>query len=221
MEANIKQINNAIAEKGERLKEKTKRNFSMITIPQNENRQNNGFENKKINIPPISIILYAAALVSFICIFAADATVFFIIATIVCAYFGFRLSNSNKPEKRESKIDTMQLKSDISSKIVESVKSISSEWDDFIELKQKELQSQIMSSSMPEEKKDQLLSKIYIHEIIDISLSDLSQMMNGISTTADFCSELQRVKDCYLNKLLSAIDTTARKQIERYNSLIK
>ena len=85
-----------------------------------------------------------------------------------------------------------------------------------MKMNQKEVQSAISSSSLSEEEKDSLLSKVYVYEVIDISLSDFLSM----SSAAKDLSVIKQNIASYKAMLLDAIDKAAEKQIGKYNSLL-
>jgi hypothetical protein len=78
------------------------------------------------------------------------------------------------------------------------------------------MQILIDTSSFDDNQKDSMSSKIFVYEIIDISIADFSNMINSASNSAD----MKQILNTYKNKLLKAIDNAANKQITKYSSLI-
>lgn len=114
-------------------------------------------------------------------------------------------------------LDIKSIKKDVITKGIEIVKEITSEWNQFMELNQKVIYETIDKSSLDESQKDELSSKIYTYEVIDINLSDLMTKVNSASTPSEV---EQRVKD-FSVALSSAIETACNNQILKYNSLFK
>lgn len=220
MKEKIIQINQSIEEKRDRLKEKSERYFASITIPSDTISSQHHNTNKSQNKPPISYILYGVAGLSAITAMVSDSKIPLLGIAAASAFGGYRLSklehsNTTKSSSNSS-ININSLKNEITSKVLDSVKNITEEWESFMELKQKEIQNVIASSVLDENQKDALLSKIYLYEVIDISIADFTLKANSIIKV----SELKTQLNSYKSKLLSAIDSVAFKQISKYNSLI-
>ena len=109
------------------------------------------------------------------------------------------------------------IKNDVTSKVLDSVKKITHEWEEFMELKPKEVQSAISSSSLSDSEKDSMASKVFIYEVIDISISEFSSAMNASTNTTDIKNNLS----AYKAKVISAIEQAANKQISKYESLVQ
>ena len=82
---------------------------------------------------------------------------------------------------------------------------------------QKEIQAAIVASSLSDSQKDAMSSKIFVYEVIDISISEFSSKLNAVTNTMD----MKHLLNSYKTKLLSAIDTAATTQVSKYNSLIQ
>lgn len=215
----INNINQTIADKCNQLKDEVNMGLSSITLPnslpsvsQNDTRQT--------ATPPISYILYGLAGLS--AIGALSITGFRIIGlgiAAVSAYGGYRLASSNgKPDIAAGNpmINIESLKNDVSSKVISLLRKVSGEWDDFMQRTKNNIQDVINQSSLDSNQKDEMMNKIFIHEVFDISMADFNSRMNVVSTV----TELKLVIDEFRSKLVSAIETTGRKQIEKYNSLL-
>lgn len=233
MKEKINQINRSIEETRDRLKEKVERYFLAITVPNGQLPQQSVQRSKDAKTPPISYMLYGVAGLSFILTIASIASeaseaseaskaskLLYLAAAAACAYGGYKLSHKNKSNTSASSssqvLDIDSLKNDVRTKVRESVTKTTKEWEQFMEMNQKEVQSAISSSSLNEAEKDSLLSKVYVYEVIGISLSDFLFMLNA----AKDLSAIKQSIASYKAMLLDAIDKAAEKQIGKYNSLI-
>lgn len=227
MKEKINQINRSIEETRDRLKEKVERYFLAITVPNGQLPQQSVQRSKDAKTPPISYMLYGVAGLSFILTIASIASeaseaskLLYLAAAAACAYGGYKLSHKNKSNTSASSssqvLDIDSLKNDVRTKVRESVTKTTKEWEQFMEMNQKEVQSAISSSSLNEAEKDSLLSKVYVYEVIGISLSDFLFMLNA----AKDLSAIKQSIASYKVMLLDAIDKTTEKQIGKYNSLI-
>lgn len=227
MKEKINQINRSIEETRDRLKEKVERCFLAITVPNGQLPQQSVQGSKDAKTPPISYMLYGVAGLSFILMIASESSessesskLLYLAAAAACAYGGYKLSRKNKSNTSASSssqvLDIDSLKNDVRTKVRESVTKTTKEWEQFMEMNQKEVQSAISSSSLNEAEKDSLLSKVYVYEVIGISLSDFLFMLNA----AKDLSAIKQSIASYKAMLLDAIDKAAEKQIGKYNSLI-
>lgn len=233
MKEKINQINRSIEETRDRLKEKVERYFLAITVPNGQLPQQSVQRSKDAKTPPISYMLYGVACLSFILTIASIASIaseaseaskasklLYLAAAAACAYGGYKLSHKNKSNTSASSssqvLDIDSLKNDVRTKVRESVTKTTKEWEQFMEMNQKEVQSAISSSSLNEAEKDSLLSKVYVYEVIGISLSDFLFMLNA----AKDLSAIKQSIASYKVMLLDAIDKATEKQIGKYNSLI-
>ena len=224
MKEKINQINRSIEETRDRLKEKGERYFLTITVPNGQLPQQSVQGSKDAKTPPISYMLYGVAGLSFILMIASESSesskLLYLAAAAACAYGGYKFSHKNKSNTSASTssqvLNIDSLKNEVTAKIIESVKKTSKEWEQFMKMNQKEVQSAISSSSLSEEEKDSLLSKVYVYEVIDISLSDFLSM----SSAAKDLSVIKQNIASYKAMLLDAIDKAAEKQIGKYNSLL-
>lgn len=230
MKEKINQINRSIEETRDRLKEKVERYFLTITVPNGQLPQQSVQGSKDAKTPPISYMLYGVAGLSFILMIASESSessesfesskLLYLAAAAACAYGGYKFSHKNKSNTSASTssqvLDIDSLKNDVRTKVRESVTKTTKEWEQFMEMNQKEVQSAISSSSLNEAEKDSLLSKVYVYEVIGISLSDFLFMLNA----AKDLSAIKQSIASYKAMLLDAIDKAAEKQIGKYNSLI-
>ncbi len=220
MKEKINEINLKIKEKSKLLKAQAERDFATITIPKDLEISQTHAAKDGGSTPPISYILYGISGLSAIGVFTAESKFLYLCAAAASAYGGYRLSKSTHdttiPTSSSSKSDIGSLKNEVTSKVLKIVKSITAEWEVFMEQKQKEIQSVISASTLSESEKDSLTSKVFIYEIIDISVSEFSSMLNSISNSSNIKIQL----DLYKSKILSAIDSATMKQITKYNSII-
>jgi len=215
----INNINQTIADKCNQLKDEVNMGLSSITLPnslpsvsQNDTRQT--------ATPPISYILYGLAGLS--AIGALSITGFRIIGlgiAAVSAYGGYRLaSSSGKPDivTGNPMINIESLKNDVSAKVISLLRKMTGEWDDFMQLTKNNIQDAINQSTLESNQKEEMMNKIFIHEVFDISMADFNSRMNVVSTVA----ELKSLIEAFRSKLMNAIDATGKKQIQKYNSLL-
>lgn len=227
MKEKINQINRSIEETRDRLKEKVERYFLAITVPNGQLPQQSVQGRKDAKTPPISYMLYGVAGLSVILMIVPESSessesskLLYLAAAAACAYGGYKLSHKNKSNTSASSssqvLDIDSLKNEVRTKVRESVTKTTKEWEQFMEMNQKEVQSAISSSSLNEAEKDSLLSKVYVYEVIGISLSDFLFMLNA----AKDLSAIKQSIASYKAMLLDAIDKAAERQIGKYNSLI-
>ena len=216
MKEQINLINQSIKEKRDKLIDNVERRFASIVVPSGTQNTNNA---KGDSVPPISYILYGVSALSACGAIASDSKLLCLGVAVASAFGGYQLSSSKKASKVTSATNSIlnldSLKNDISIKIIEAVKNSTNEWESFMEQKQKDVQTVIANSSLNDSQKDVMYSKVFVYEVIDISLSEFNSMMNLASNTAD----IKKCMDSYKSKLISAIDSVAIKQIAKYNSL--
>lgn len=220
MNDKINQINLSIEEKGCRLKEKAERSFASIIVPSPTAMQLQETVDKGESVPPISYILYGIAISFAIGILASDSKFMCLVISVASAYGGYRLANKkgNTYSYASSTSSTASFgmqKNEVTSNVLDIVKKITKEWEEFMELKQREIQSAIAVSLLNDNEKDSLSSKVFIYEVFDISLSEFSSMANSSLSSTELMQQLS----IYKEKVVLAIDNTVRKQIAKYNSL--
>lgn len=218
MKEKIEKINLLIAEKRDRLKEKTERYFDNIRVPVSPSISS-ASQSKQGNIPPISYILYGIAGISAFFAVTTDSKMLYTGIAAASAFGGYKLSQNGRSSESLSDeiVPTLStVKTNATSEVVESVKKITKEWDEFMELKQKEMQMLIDMSSIDKSQKDSLASKIFIYEVIDISIAEFLNIINSATDEADIKQKINTYKE----QVLNAIDNTANKQIAKYSSLI-
>lgn len=220
MKEKINQVNQLIDEKCDRLKDKAERSFTFINTILNNTTKNSEVVGKGRNIPPISYILYGMAGISSIGALASDSKLLCLGVAAASAFGGYKFSKQKEMASpsatRYQNPNLDSLKNEVSAKVLDIVKKITNEWEDFMELQQKVVQNAIAASSLSDSDKESLQSKVFIYEVIDISISDFSSMINSVSEQSDMKTQI----DLYKSKLLSAIDSAADKQINKYNSII-
>ena len=221
MKERIRQINQSIEEKQNRLKEKVERYFASIVIPSDDTLQQRNSTSKNKSAPPISYVLYGISALSAIGAITSDSKVLCLGVAAASAFGGYKLSKHANLSEDKVAISTTNanvgsIKNEVTSKVVDSVKKITQEWEEFMELKQHEIQGAIANSNLNGNEKDTQSSRVCIYEVIDISLSELSSTINK---SAD-ATEIKQKLSAYKGKVKSAIDNAAHKQISKYNSLI-
>lgn len=164
-------------------------------------------------------MLYGVAGLSAIGAITSDSKFMCLGLAAISVLGGYKLSQVGNADTsiQTVAVDTIgSLKNEVVSKVLDSVKRTTKEWEDFMESKQKEIQTVLATSSENEEIKDAMYSKVFIYEIIDISISEFSNLIN----TSNSISDIRQNLSLYKVKLLSAIDNAANKQIAKYNSLV-
>lgn len=221
MKARIEQINQTIDDKRNRLKEKAERYFSAISLPSAAVHQQHPREAKKGNTPPISYLMYGIAGLSAMGAMATDSKILCLSVAAVSAFGGYKLSVScnvsqQSPSAAKS-VNISSVKNDVISSVLDSVKKIRSEWESFMELKQKEIQTAIETSSLEDNQKKAMLSKTFIYEVINISIYEFSTMISSCANITD----IKQMINAYKSTFISSIDDAADKQIAKYNSMCK
>lgn len=213
----IDNINCEIIAKSNQLKKEVNLGFSEIVLPNALPSVNNS--NSHQSSPPISYILYGVAGLS--ALGALTISEFKWIGlglTAFCAFGGYKLSKQNKKQadKKTQDINLDELKNAVSSKVLSILKNVSGEWDDFMQETKTSLPQMINNSGMSLSQKDEMMNKIFIHEVFDIRMIDFNNQMNNVNSI----SELKTTIESFKSKLLIAIDNTANKQISKYNSML-
>lgn len=214
----LNQIVQSIEQKRDILKDKTEKYFASITIPSINTLPQKNSVNKSKSIPPISYILYGVSGLSVVGAIASDSKLLCLVAAAASAFGGYALSNSgvtNRRQPNSTKDNIEAIKSGVVSKVLDSVKMITHEWEEFMEFKQKEIQSAISQSSLSESDKDSLLAKTFIYEVIDVSISEFT----SIASKAIDVVRLKQSIQLYMEKVKSAIDKAANIQISKYKSI--
>lgn len=218
MEENTKKIISAIEEKRERLKEKTTRCFTAIKIPTGQVSLEDTMSSKRNAVPPISYISYGGAVCSAIGAMSSDTKWPFLLLTAGLAYAGYRFSNKPGSSNRANHTgghSLNDLKNTIMQKGLDVVKKTTTEWEEFIELKKVEMQNIISNSPMDANEKDVAMSKTYLYEVIDISVSEFSAMINAAKSSSD----INHAIDKYKIEVIASIEKTVNRQIETYKTL--
>ena len=220
----IETINRSITEKCNQLKNEVNMGFSSIVLP-NVLPITPKASSSKSTTPPISYILYGVAGLSAIGAFTAsdDGSIgpklLGLGFAALCAIGGYRFSKPTAKEEVVTGTPIINLdsfKNDVSSKVISIVKNVSGEWDDFMQANKNQLQQAINNSALDTTTKDEMMNKVFIHEVFDIRLVDFNKQINLVNTIADLKTTIESFK----TKLLTAIDNTAREQIDKYNLLL-
>ncbi|RRD79815.1 hypothetical protein EII14_05090 [Alloprevotella sp. OH1205_COT-284] len=221
MKTKIEKINLSIEEKKERLKEKAGHYFSAIIIPTSTEGR---VSSEKGANRPIVYALYGLAAVAGLGAVASESSgskVLGLGLAAAGAYGAYRLSKNNSPEENigsktpENNMTTV--KNEIVTRVNDAVKRTIAEWEEFMELKQKEVHGAIDFSELESSRKEAMSSATFTYEVIDIRLIEFSDMINGAQNAAEI---KQSIND-YKAKLLKAIEVAADKQIARYGALLR
>lgn len=211
----IAQMNLAISEKRDRLKERADRLLSSIEIP--TIIESNSVR-KTVKTPPIVYILYGVAGLSVVGALASDSKILFWGLAAASAFGGYKVSQNisgSTSTSPNAKPNINDIKSEVSTKVVDVVKSTTQEWESFMTAKQKELQNAIFNSPFSEAEKNNMTSKTFVYEVINISLLDFSNSISAVSDAFALKSALNAYKD----KLLNAIDVAASRQMTKFSSI--
>lgn len=219
MKIKVAELNQAIFEKAMRMKENIAGNFPVIKAPTLSSIPVS-VRNSDAKIPPISYLLYGVAGLSVIAaIMANSSKLLYLGIGGISAYGGYKLSHFvNKKTENEAlaEVNFTQLKNAAITEVVNAVKKNIEEWSHFMEIKQKEIQGFIQNSALSPTDKNRLASKIYLYEVLDISISDFLSVANKSTGLED----LSRIIDAYKVRVMEAIDAAQIKQIEKYSSLL-
>ena len=221
MEEIIKNANDAIIEKRDRLKEKAERYFAVIQVP---NSVSDIKQRKAKSTPPISKILYglAGAMVAGTCTDLIEGTACKIGTLILagCSVLGgYRIARNIKKSASVNVAPRNSLyavKSELTQKVIDAVKKTGDEWIEFITPRQKEILQAIENADCQEERKMGLKDKVCLYEILDIKVLSLTQMIDSVNDISGFNAALSECRKL----LLSAIDKTASVQMQKYGSLL-
>jgi hypothetical protein len=209
----------SIESKGSQLKEKAERSFGAITVTTASAVNVRNANSKKT--PPISYILYGIAGVSALGFLSVESG----FSKLLCAglaaasaYGGYNISNATTRQSschQTADFNIMSVKNGVSTKVIEAVKQITREWEEFMTAEQRDLQRQIHQLNLDAAKEDSILSKISVYEVIDISLSDFNSMVNRVNDSVTLKQQVEAFKV----KLIRAIDNAVNKQIAKYRSI--
>ena len=219
MEEKIKKINEDILKEKNRLKDKAELCFSAISLPSTSHAITTNNKNQK---PPITNILYGVAGLLAVGGLFSDGTASRLLcfgAAAASAYGGWKIGQNTSATSSSPNptIDFNSLKGDVTSKVIEIVKKLKSDWDTFMDGQQKSIQLSIQNSTLDEDVKDAMISKICVYVVLDISLSDFNNQMRNVSTV----TMMRSVIDTFKEKVTAAIESASSKQIEKYNSLLE
>jgi len=187
MKEKVKNINLLISEKRDGLKQKADVYFSSIIGAIRPT--NLAVQTEKKSIPPISYILYGVAAFSALGTVFSESKLLCSGLGLACAFAGYRLAQNAESSSRQSELsaeDSLNnLKTDVPSMVLNSIKKITNEWDGFMTLEQKEIQSLINDTPMDEDKRDTLITKVFMYEVIDISIAEFSSAIQSAQTQDD------------------------------------
>ena len=211
----IAKINNSIDEKRGRIKEKVLKGFPKVPASNTVNMQKNS---DSVKTPPISYILYGLSSLSVIGAIVSDSKALCLAIAAASAFGGYVFSR--KPQKKvaiRGGININLDKNDLIEKVVDVVKKSVNEWEEFTEQKQREIAQAIDNSSYTESEKSTMRSKIFLYEVIDVKMSEISASMKNVNTLPEISKVLNKDKEKYLYDIDNAVDT----QIEKYRALLR
>lgn len=220
MEKFVIEINKRIADKCNKLKSKAEMAFGSISLDAHYLPVHSSGSNRH---GLSAYLLYGVSAISLIYFFVTDD--YKAASLLVCTgslFGGYKLSrpNSKSNLSKPSSTNLLMLKNRLSSQIIETVKSVTNEWDAFMEDIQSEMRNQINSLDIPQEKKNSLLSRIFTFEIVDISISDFTDKLNNIQNAQSLSLQFKQLRRDYLHQLTGAIEKAAMKQIGKYQGLV-
>lgn len=216
MNEDLKSIIQSIGSKSVDLKSYVIHHFSLIVVPRHFPRSNNkSSESQKI---PASTLLYGLSALSAIGAVATSAKVLCLGLAVASGYAGYKLSKNSHNESEEkngSSVDLSEVKNNVTTKVIDIIKHVSNTWDSFMELNQKKVHKLIEDSSLTSSEKDVMMSKVLVHDVIDVRISDFSTSIMSVNTL----ESLNSVVEDFKNKILTEIDEVSQKQIEIYQSV--
>lgn len=216
MEENIKQIINRLHVKGDQLKQYVNHHFDLIEIPtSNTTSQNLNATNRNI---PLSYIFYGLGGIFLLGTFVTNAKLICLGLAGLSTYGGIRTSqmNNKKQVRNTYHIDLVEIKNKISRNLIDINKYVSNNWDILMEQTQKQIFDCIDKSNIGVTQKDEDLSKIMFHEVIDVSMSEIT---NNLISIEDMNS-LHRLLDNVRHEFLSKISHAVEKQSAIYQSIL-
>lgn len=221
MKNKVNTIVQTIEQKRLELKRNVETLFSTISVQQPTSIVSTK-PNKGKKTPPISYFLYGLAGVSAIGLISSDSGISKLLClgvSAVSAYGGYKLANPAvaNPVSHNTLCNIDTTKNEIKSKIVDSIKRITIEWEDFMEMQQKELQNAIQNSDYSEQEKDDMLSKVFVYEVIDISLSEVNRLISDATDSESLKRQIQMIK----TRVINAIDQSLSQQVNKYQSVCR
>lgn len=129
----------------------------------------------------------------------------------------------NKSQSRSSTadgtVDYQALKKKIADETKGLADAVKKDWDDFIAPINKDIQKKL--KSMDEQPRlNDALAKTYYVESIMVDQQTLLFELEKVEWNANFVSKAKALAEQFIDGLKSAIADTARRQIERYNSIL-
>lgn len=217
----VKQVNQSIDEKRERLKEKVA-NYLAATSVSVPTRQLSGRRSETTaTTSPVSFLLYGLAGACVLGALFAESKLLLLGIGAACGFGGFAISRPKQTRNSDDVIgnnDTSieAVKTDVHSKVLDVVKRTSNEWADFMEHQQKVILNAINTSNLNMAARDEMLTKTTLYEVIDISMIEIANKISAIKSNAEVRTCVESLKLLISN----AIDTAADKQKAKYQSLV-
>ena len=224
----ISNINSEIERKRDQLKNIVSHSFSEIVIVE-KSQPVTSTQIARTQTPPISYMLYGTGGLSAIGALSmmgsegsddSQSRIGLLCALSAISIFGgfffSRKSGNKSTTVRPSVNNFNQTENKVKEKVGEIVKKTSQDFDDFLEQEKNQLQKAINDTQCNDSIKNQMRSKIAIHEILDIKTIDFMKLANASQNA----TQLQDAVDIYKRKMLQAIDDACKKQMSTYLSLL-
>lgn len=141
---------------------------------------------------------------------------------LLCASTGigaYYLGNQKKPPLHKK--HNLSENNNLATKLVKVIRYVSDEWENFIEQEKQKVQALIQKEQFVEKKKDDLYFYTYVTEPIDFKAADIYLQMNKIHNSSNYLDDFSEFKKKLIGDLCTSIDRAAKKQIEKYDNLLK
>lgn len=213
MQNKINKIISQISEKSERLCTKAERLIDVIELKSHTVLESTTPKHSNIG----KYLYFAAAGLAVVGIVSEDARTISLTGAALSAGAGFLLSkrNPSKEQKLNTSVDMSAIKSQLTSETISTSKAIAAEWEEFISARQEEIKGFVSSLNVEDEKKEEMLSKLYYYETIKVSYPTINTIIEGMTM-----SNISVVKAKIISEITSAIKNATSMQIQSYNSLM-
>lgn len=220
--ANIKEINNRIFIKGNQLANDVQKAINDITLHGKEISSLK--QSKDVPSRPWLLSGGTCLAVGIIGVLSCDSKWPYYVGTLglfaLSVGFTKRYKNDNNKKSCSSNINIDEEKAFIIEKCNRILDKTKSDWDQFMDSLKDEVQNMIKSSSISEEKKDELLSFTYYPETLSLSTLNLIDKFDTVINGSNIVSQINSEKAKFANEVALSIKGTVNKQIEVYNKII-
>lgn len=223
----IKEINEDIAVKGQRLKEKASNGLAAIdlsSLAANSSslsvRNINGRENSR----PKNSLLFAffvglAMGFGASSLIASDSDHRRLLVTgavVAVGAAGAAFYMNNKKGKSIESTPVRHSNANPTSETVYVVSALNKDWEDYMSTKKQIVQKKIELSELPTASKEGMMSHTYVYKVIDFSTMDLVGELSEVQAGPTAQQQFKAIQQKYLQKFCDAVDKAVKEQQDLY-----